>query len=143
MKLNYMKNLLLVLLIFLSGTHLINAQNSIDVEIVNFKSNDGIALVGLYNSDEAFLKEAFIGKKVAIKNNKVIITFKDIPDGFYAISVVHDKDENDELTTNLIGIPKESYGASNDAPARFGPPKWKDAKFEVKNGKVVKQKINL
>ena len=138
-----MKTSLVTLLVILSETLFLKAQNSIDVEIVNFKSDEGIVLVGLYNSESSFLKEAFIGRKVDVKNNKAVVSFKDVPDGFYAITVVHDKDENDELTTNFLGIPKESYGASNDAPAMFGPPKWKDAKFEVKDGKVVKQKINL
>ena len=33
------------------------------------------------------------------------------------------------LNANLLGIPKEGVGASNDAKAHFGPPKFKDARF--------------
>lgn len=138
-----MKNLVTSLLLFFSATLLISAQNTIEVEITNFDNNLGVAFVGLYNSEKSFLETAYRGEKAEITNQKVIMTFTDIPDGTYAISVFHDEDENGELSTNFLGIPKESYGASNDAPAMFGPPKWKDARFEVRNGGTVYQKIKL
>lgn len=138
-----MNKFILVLAAFLCGNLFLNAQNNIEVEIENFSSNKGVALVALYDSEGSFLKKELKGEIVPIQNNKVLLTFKDLPDGNYAVSVVHDEDENNELTTNFIGIPKESYGSSNNAPSRFGPPKWKDARFEVKNNATVKQKITL
>jgi uncharacterized protein (DUF2141 family) len=138
-----MKKITLLLVTLLTGTLFMSAQNKIEVEIINFNSNNGVALIGLYNSENSFLKKEFKGEKIEIKGKKAVMTFTDIPDGTYAISVFHDEDENGELTTNFLGIPKESYGASNNAPGRFGPPKWKDAKFEVRNGQVVKQNISL
>lgn len=138
-----MKYLILAFLTFLSGNFLLQAQNKVDIEIHNFKNNKGQVLVGLYNSEKSFLKEEFKGKIVKITNKKAELAFEDLPDGLYSITVVHDEDGNEDLTTNFLGIPKESIGASNDAPARFGPPKWKDAMFEVKNGQTVKKKINL
>lgn len=138
-----MKNLITSILLILVPTQYINAQNTIEVEITNFDHNGGVAFIGLYNSEKTFLKTLYKGEKAEIKNRKVVLTFEDIPDGTYAISAFHDADENGELTTNFLGIPKEKYGASNNAPARFGPPKWKDAKFEVRNGETVYQKIKL
>ena len=138
-----MKNLIPLFIVFLSGTLFLNAQNNVEIEILNFPSNEGQALVGLYNSEKSFLKEEFKGKIIPISDKKAVLTFDDLPDGFYAVTVIHDEDGNEDLTTNFLGIPKESLGASNDAPARFGPPEWKDAMFEVKNGQTVKKKINL
>lgn len=138
-----MNKFILLLAAFLCGNLFSNAQNNIEVEIDNFSSNKGKALVALYNSETTFLKKELKGEIVPIQNNKVLLIFKDLPDGTYAVSVVHDEDENNELTTNFIGIPKESYGSSNNAPSKFGPPKWKDARFEVKNNATVKQKITL
>lgn len=129
--------------LFLIGTFFVNAQNTIEVEINNFDSNKGVALIGLYNTESSFLVEEYQGLEADVRDKKVILSFTDIPDGTYAISVFHDEDENGELTTNFIGIPKEAYGSSNNAPSNFGPPKWKDAKFEVRNGQTVKQKITL
>lgn len=138
-----MKKLKIFPLVFLFGTFILGAQNSIEVEIVNFSSNTGVAMVGLYNSADTFMEKDYKGEIAKINNRRVSVTFTDIPDGTYAISVFHDENEDGELNTNFLGIPKEDYGASNDAPARFGPPKWRDAKFEVRGGQTVKQKINL
>lgn len=132
-----------VFLLFLGATVFLNAQNRIQVEITNFDSDKGVLLAGIYNTEASFLKKEFTGQRVAIKNKKVTLEFTDIPDGTYAITVFHDKDENGDLTTNFLGIPREAYGASNNAPARFGPPKWEGAKFEVRGGETVKQKITL
>lgn len=138
-----MQKLLPALFLFLAGSFLLNAQTQIEVEVTNFKSNKGVAYIGLYESENTFLNKALQGEKLMIKNNKVVCTFKDIPPGTYAISVFHDEDENGELTTNFMGIPKESYAASNNAASRLGPPKWQDARFRVNAGETVYQKIEL
>lgn len=138
-----MKNSIMILIVFLNGILVLNAQNTIEVEVTNFDSNKGEVFIGLYNAEKAFLENEYKGGKVEIKNKKAVFTFKDIPDGTYAVSVFHDEDGNGKLTTNVLGIPKESYGASNNAKGTLGPPKWKNAKFEVRNGELVKQKISL
>lgn len=131
-----------MLLVFLAGSLILNAQNTIQVEIINFASDKGVAQIGLFNTETSFLDKVYKGKEVKIKNQKAVATFTDIPDGTYAISVFHDKNKDEKLNT-LLGIPTENYAASNNAPSKFGPPKWKDAKFEVRNGEIVKQKISL
>lgn len=137
-----MKNSFLMLLVFFTASLILNAQNTIQVEIINFASDQGVAQIGLFNTESSFLDKIYKGKEVKIKDQKAVATFTDIPDGTYAISVFHDKNEDKKLNT-FLGIPTENYGASKNAPAKFGPPKWKDAKFEVRNGEVVKQKISL
>ncbi len=131
-----------MLLVFFCGSFILNAQNSIEVEITNFESDLGVAQIGLFNTETSFLDKVYKGKEVKIKDQKAVAIFTDIPDGTYAISVFHDKNEDEKLNT-FLGIPTEKYGASNNAPSKFGPPKWKDAKFEVRNGEIVKQKISL
>jgi len=131
-----------MLLIFLYGSLMLNAQNTIEVEIINFESDKGVAQIGLFNTETSFLDKVYKGKEVNIKDQEAVAVFTDIPNGTYAISVFHDKNEDEKLNT-FLGIPTENYAASNNSPSKFGPPKWKDAKFEVRNGKIVKQKIYL
>jgi uncharacterized protein (DUF2141 family) len=137
-----MKEYIYTLAIFLSGIFCINAQNSIEVEISNFASDKGIAMVGLFNSEASFMDDGYMGKEVEIKDNKAFARFKDIPDGTYAILIYHDENKNGELD-KFLGIPREDYGASNQAHSRLGPPRWQDARFEVKGGEIVKQSIKL
>jgi len=64
-----------------------------------------------------------------------------LPDGHYAVRVMHDANGNGELDSNLVGIPTEAWGFSNDASASFGPPSWADARFEL--GADTVQDIHL
>ena len=49
---------------------------------------------------------------------------------------------NNKMDSNFLGIPKEDYACSNNAKGFMGPPKWEDAKFEVKN-ETINQTIKL
>lgn len=49
--------------------------------------------------------------------------------GTYAVIAAHDENGNGELEPNFLGIPQEGVGTSGKA--RKGPPRWKDAKFDV------------
>ncbi|MDT0554423.1 DUF2141 domain-containing protein [Patiriisocius hiemis] len=127
-----MQTVLVYLALLISGLGL-QAQNAIDVSITNIKSNEGTLKVGLYNSEATFLATTFISKNSAIENNRVIVTFEDVPDGTYAISTFHDEDNNGKLNMMMGMIPSEDYACSNGAKGFFGPPKWKDASFEINN----------
>lgn len=116
--------------------------NSIEVEINNIDSDDGKMMIGLYGSNENWLKKAVMSLVGDIENGKCKVTFENVPDGIYAISSYHDENGNGNLDTNFLGIPKEDTGSSNNAPARMGPPKWEDAKFKV-NGKSIRQTIEV
>jgi uncharacterized protein (DUF2141 family) len=66
-----------------------------------------------------------------------------LPKGKYAISIFHDTNEDGELSTNFIGIPKEPYGFSNNPKAKFGPPSFEQSLFEfVEDGQVIEIELN-
>ncbi len=136
----YFVRLLIVLLIGTMATAQ-NETTTIAVEILQINSSKGQMLIGLYDSEDTWLKKPYEGAFGEIIDGKCAVTFKDIPLGTYAVSTFHDEDEDEELDT-FLGIPTEDTGSSNDAPAKFGPPKWGAAKFEVKGGAIT-QIINL
>lgn len=112
------------------------------VNISNLNSNDGQVFVALYDSEKSFLNNSLISQQVKSVNNACSVTFKNIPEGVYAVSLYHDENDNNIMDKNSFGAPKESYGCSNNAKGFFGPPKWEDAKFEIK-GKPITQNIKL
>jgi len=57
-----------------------------------------------------------------------------LPYGEYAITGFQDTKNNGKLDTNLLGIPSEPVGTS-DNPKLMGMPKWKDAVFPVNQPK--------
>ncbi len=137
-----MHTIITYLTLLLTGLFM-HGQNTIEVSMSGFDNNDGTAMIALYDSEENFLGKLLLGKISEIENKEAKVIFSDVPEGIYAISVVHDEDDNGKLNMVMGFYPSEATGASNNAPAKFGPPKWEDAKFEVKNGQLVKQNINL
>lgn len=59
-----------------------------------------------------------------------VVTIADLPPGHYAAQAFHDENRNRKADRNLIGIPTEGVGFSNDAPIRLAPPKFADAAFD-------------
>lgn len=117
------------------------AQNEMEVTIKNIKVVKGTIQLALYNNENDFLKKPIDGRVVSGKGKEVTIAFANLKSGNYAIGVYHDANENNEMDSNMLGIPKEAYGFSNNVMGKFGPPTFSDAK--VKLDKQVKLTIEL
>jgi uncharacterized protein (DUF2141 family) len=87
--------------------------------------------VGLFSSEEEFLENAVYGEVVKATGSKVTVVFNSLPPGQYGISVIHDENENGELDSNFMGIPKEGFGFGNNAMGMFGPPSFKEASIKI------------
>jgi len=83
----------------------------------------------MFDSEEDFLNNAVLAEIVDIEDRQGIWTVEDLPYGVYAVLVHHDVDGSGVMERHWFGKPKEPTGTSNDAPARFGPPKFKKTKF--------------
>ncbi len=105
------------------------------IEIVGLKQATGTVHIAVYNSDSTWLgDEAVMTEKVAVADamdGDLVRTEVQLPLGKYAISAFHDQDDDGELNTNLIGMPKEPIAVSNNALGKFGPPKYEDAVFTL------------
>jgi uncharacterized protein (DUF2141 family) len=69
------------------------------------------------------------------------IVFTDLRDGVYAVSVFHDENVNQKLDKNLVGIPKEGYGASNNPRKKMGPPTFEETRFQLGGAQSVEIKL--
>jgi uncharacterized protein (DUF2141 family) len=106
------------------------------VDISGFPSSDGYAMVALTNSNESYKggEDAAIAKtKTMVVGQKAQVIFTNLPYGWYGISLYHDENNNGKMDKNMMGIPKEAYGFSNNAKGFFGKPDYKDVKFELKS----------
>lgn len=66
------------------------------------------------------------------------LRFTGVPAGDYAITVLHDENQNAKVDTTL-GIPREGVGFSENPRIAFGPPKFAAARFHVEAGQVTKK----
>jgi acyl-CoA reductase-like NAD-dependent aldehyde dehydrogenase/uncharacterized protein (DUF2141 family) len=55
----------------------------------------------------------------------------ELPPATYAVSVYEDLNSNHKLDHNLIGIPREPVGASNNPSSRFGSPHFEECSFHL------------
>jgi uncharacterized protein (DUF2141 family) len=130
------KQLTLVTVLVLTSMYTHAQQSTISIEITNIQSDEGVLIVGLFDSEKNFLGKKFKGEKMKAVKGKMMVSFDEVPAGTYSISVVHDENENGNLDTNFIGIPKEPYGISIEGKNMYGPPSYDKAKFEVTNKNI-------
>ena len=50
---------------------------------------------------------------LSITDSEMNLVFDSIPDGEYAISLLHDENENGDMDLNFIGYPLEGFGLAN------------------------------
>lgn len=107
------------------------------VRVEGLESNAGKLRFVMFDSKENFLKQAFRAEILDIVDQQGTWTVDYLPHGVYAVLVHHDVDGSGAMERHWYGKPKEPTGTSNDAPARFGPPKWKKANFEFAAPKLA------
>src|SRR5215469_13026638 len=115
------------------------AADAIDVEVRGLRNSHGAANCYLYASADGFpLDLAKAQKRVAapISGGAATCRFENVAPGAYAIAVVHDERGTGKLERNLMGIPTDGVGASNDPPAHFGPPSFAGARFSHAGGET-------
>jgi uncharacterized protein (DUF2141 family) len=98
----------------------------------------GVMMIALYNAADGYNSDinTFSGKRIAVAQNTLTLNFGDIPAGDYAIKLYHDENENGVIDKNVIGIPTESYGFSNNSGA-MGQPSFDKAKFSVSSNTTI------
>jgi uncharacterized protein (DUF2141 family) len=112
------------------------------IEITGLKNSKGSIKLSMFNTASGYPRDANKAFKVIkseIKDKAVLIIFQNIPYGKYAIAFLHDENDNDKMDFNFLGMPKEGYGASNNATGFMGPPSFDDAAFDFNksNTKVI------
>lgn len=126
------KNILLPLL-FVLISNVISAQHSLNLNIDGVASEKGNICFAIYTNESSFLKFDKVyksGSEKAIKGNTTF-NINDLPDGEYAIAIFHDANDNKNLDTNILGIPKEQIAFSKGKMKMFGPPKFEECVFTL------------
>lgn len=103
------------------------------VNMDGFRTAEGVVYVALFRAADGFPGErgkALAGQETRIspRKKRARVVFSALPPGTYAVAVLHDEDGDGALDTNVLGIPTEGVGASNNA-RNLGPPSFEDAAF--------------
>lgn len=120
--------ILLLILLGLDAVHAADPDTAdLTVVIDDVRSGDGVLRVQIL----AVTEDGAEGEPVAAlilppASPETRATLHGFPRGRYLARVHHDVDGDEEMATNLVGMPQEPWGVSNDARGRFGPPAVKD-----------------
>lgn len=110
------------------------SQTSLEVSVKNIRNTNGSIRVALFTNAEDFLKKAVKNKVLKVEGSEMTVLFEGLEPGDYAISIIHDENDNGGLDSNAIGIPREGFGFSNNARGMFGPPSFEKAKITLNSG---------
>ena len=102
------------------------------IVVSNLSPVTGTVEVSLFDSAESFMVEPYLQQSgTASEDGSFETEFVSLPDGEYAVVVVHDANGNGKLDNGFLGFGGEGYGFSNNAQTWFGWPDWEDAKIMV------------
>jgi uncharacterized protein (DUF2141 family) len=109
-------------------------ESDVRVELRGIRNAKGNLALLLFNKKEGFPSDhtkAIRQLVVPAAQGKVILQLNKLPFDTYALAVIHDENDNLQLDTNWLGIPKEGYGFSGNKMGLMGPPAFGDAAFSV------------
>jgi uncharacterized protein (DUF2141 family) len=125
---------------------LLAADGTVRITATHVKADSGSVVFSVYDNSDTWLGDGWRTRKVIpVVGHRIddsVTVELLLPPGEYAVSVFLDLDGDEKLARNFFGIPTEPAGLSNNVRPRFGPPRFKDAKFTVGNT-LVEQSIEL
>ncbi|MDA1076560.1 MAG: DUF2141 domain-containing protein [Proteobacteria bacterium] len=118
--------------------------DELKITIADVPDSSGSLMVALMASEGEFkdTAPAVASMILPARQGSVALTLHDVEPGEYAVRVMHDQNGNQKLDANMIGIPREPWGFSNNAAGSFGPPGWKDVTFTVEGHKEITINLN-
>ena len=122
------------------------ANYSLTIKVENLRNSKGVVQYAIYNKDGSIPDEKYeryFRKRIAeISKNKSTLTFNKLPAGKYAVSILHDENENGKIDKKfLVPLPSEGVGISNYKSIGISNrPNFSKASFLVKSNmeKVIK-----
>ena len=128
----------------------LSAQNNqelfeLHINVSNIESNGNLIIAVWSNPDSwnsnatnsSGQKEGFdYGYKEWVEKDKFSTTIN-LPKGIYLISILLDKNQNNILDKNFIGMPVEQYGFSTEKKIRFRKPKFSEGSIKFYKKRVL------
>jgi uncharacterized protein (DUF2141 family) len=111
---------------------------SLIVNVKKFKNNEGLSYAMLQDPTKKLLQQQW----TKIEKNETQVIFKNLKSGKYAVRLYHDENNNKKMDTGFLGIPKESWGCSNDVRANFAAPKFEDMIFTLEKDETITVNMN-
>jgi uncharacterized protein (DUF2141 family) len=118
----------------------------LSVAVGGMQSTRGTVMIGLYDSAEGFKRAVAAADSAALLIEptryaavalrspaaaKTTVTFSEVEPGRYAVIVMQDVNNNTKLDRNILGVPTEPYGFSNNATGFLAAPSFDAAAVTI------------
>ena len=104
-----------------------HAVGQLEVLVTDVRSDRGHVRVAVCTADTFLSPGCPYHGSAPARPGTVRVEIGNLPPGTYAVQVFQDEDDSHRVKRTLIGLPEEGVGFSNDAPMRFGPPRFASA----------------
>lgn len=111
---------------------------SLIVNVKKFKNNEGLSYAMLQDPTKKLLQQQW----TKIEKNETQVIFKNLKSGKYAVRLYHDENNNKKMDTGFLGMPRESWGCSNDVKPHFAAPKFEDMIFTLEKDQIITINMN-
>ncbi|HEV2331831.1 MAG TPA: DUF2141 domain-containing protein [Gammaproteobacteria bacterium] len=120
------------------------AGGDIAVTVSTLRNLRGHIICALFDSAEAFDKR-LPAMKVSVDpaTPSANCVFHGVKPGTYAVTVVHDENDDGKLDTNFFGMPKEGYGVSNNHTYAMHGPVFSESRFAFPGSDNLNLAIDL
>lgn len=110
----------------------------LSVHVTSLRNAKGMAIVALHNTDKGFQNDVAVqsktvdlSKSLTGKARDITVTFLGVAPGTYAVSILHDENNNNKVDTHWYKKPKEGVAVSNNPRPKMRAPRWSEAKFDI------------
>ena len=124
-----MKLLFLTFILLFSGVK----THKLSIHISGISKIKGSLFIAIFRATDDFpvFGKQYKGIVKEVEGKSQNYTFDNLPEGEYALAIYQDENRNKILDKNLLGIPTEIYGFSNNARRTFSAPSFQEAKFKL------------
>ncbi|MCF6182522.1 DUF2141 domain-containing protein [Lutibacter sp.] len=135
-----------ILIIFISFNKKdIDKTHSLIIKVKYLRNSKGVVQFALYNKEGSIPDEKYkryYKKKIApITKDSSTVIFSNLPEGRYAINILHDENKNGKIDKSFL-LPKEGIGFSNYQSIGIGNrPKFSKASFLLNSDTVKEVKV--
>ncbi len=119
------------------------SQCSIQLAVTHIESLQGQIMVGLFNQSKGFPDGEYMFRQIIVdvESETTTIAIEDLAPGEYAIALLHDENYDGACNFNLLGLPIEGYGFSNNIKPFLKSPSFEQTKFLVKGNTELTIKL--
>ena len=109
-----------------------SGQHKLHITVTNLKGK-GPVYIAIYNRADDFGKPHKAYRKLIKPSSDKVLTAtaEDLPAGDYAVAIYQDLNENKKIDKNMLGIPTEPFGFSNNVRPVVSAPTFKQCKVVI------------